>query len=224
MLLDDGHPEGERHTVTGRQFIKMPCARTASDRRRCVAIVATVVLGVCHGATAQTGRIENDLFEHRVEEYLELRRAAIADGGRLEVTRESTTLSTTVDDLARRIQRRRAAAREGDVFTPETAAVFRDALRSVFAGPGGAIFRTTVQEVQPRTTTLAVNGRYPGNEPRSTMPPQILAVLPRLPDPLSFRFVARDLVLIDRNTSVIVDVLRGALPPENGRRQESDPD
>lgn len=42
-----------------------------------------------------------------------------------------------------------------------------------------------------------INGRYPGRLPLSTVPPNVLAALPRLPDDLQYRFVGRHLVLLD---------------------------
>ena len=44
------------------------------------------------------------------------------------------------------------------------------------------------------------------------MPPDILHVLPPLPDELQYRLVDRDLVLIDMHADLVVDILPGALP------------
>jgi hypothetical protein len=41
----------------------------------------------------------------------------------------------------------------------------------------------------------------------------LLDVLPALPEGLQFRFVARDLVLVDIDADLVVDVLPDALPP-----------
>ena len=49
------------------------------------------------------------------------------------------------------------------------------------------------------------------------MPPDLLAVFPRLPSELDYRFVHRDLVLWDVRADLIVDVLRDAIPLEAGR-------
>jgi hypothetical protein len=44
------------------------------------------------------------------------------------------------------------------------------------------------------------------------MCPAMLRRLPELPPELEYRFVGRDLVLVDILTSVVVDVLRDAVP------------
>ena len=42
--------------------------------------------------------------------------------------------------------------------------------------------------------------------------PALRAVLPALPDELRYRFVDRDLVLLDVHADLVVDILRDALP------------
>jgi hypothetical protein len=42
--------------------------------------------------------------------------------------------------------------------------------------------------------------------------PALLAVLPALPEELEYRFIGRDLVLVDVHADLIVDVLKDALP------------
>lgn len=190
-----------------------PEHRGRAAARRPTGIAAVCVLAACGVTAAQFPRIDSAAFEQRIQSYLQLRGAAAAQAGRPHVADDPQHLTTTVDDLARNIQGRRAAAREGDIFSPDIATVFREALAAVFGAPGAGSLRETIQEVQPRMPPPAVNARYPDAQPHATMPPQVLAVLPRLPDQLSFRFVGRDLLLIDRNTALIVDILRNALPP-----------
>jgi hypothetical protein len=50
------------------------------------------------------------------------------------------------------------------------------------------------------------------------MPPDLLAVFPRLPSELDYRFVHRDLVLWDVRADLIVDVLRDAIPLQSVER------
>jgi hypothetical protein len=45
------------------------------------------------------------------------------------------------------------------------------------------------------------------------MPAAVIAALPELPPELQYRFVGADLVLVDIGAGLVVDVLRGALPP-----------
>lgn len=62
-----------------------------------------------------------------------------------------------------------------------------------------------------------VNLAYPEGATRSTMPPSILLTLPTLPECLHYRFVGRDLLLVDSVAQNIVDVLTNAAPPLGGK-------
>jgi hypothetical protein len=53
---------------------------------------------------------------------------------------------------------------------------------------------------------------YPPDAPRSTVPPSVLLILPPLPACLHYRFVGRDLVLVDAVAQLIVDILPAAAP------------
>jgi hypothetical protein len=57
-----------------------------------------------------------------------------------------------------------------------------------------------------------VNARYPDEVPLSTMPPDLLRVLPALDEGLEFRFVGRHLILLDVRSHLIVDVIDNAMP------------
>ena len=52
--------------------------------------------------------------------------------------------------------------------------------------------------------------------------PALLAALPALPEELQFRFVGRDLVLVDVHADLVLDILKDALPaPHHGLATES---
>jgi hypothetical protein len=44
------------------------------------------------------------------------------------------------------------------------------------------------------------------------MPPEVLAILPELPEELQYRFVDRRLALVDNHAHIIVDFVDNALP------------
>ena len=60
-----------------------------------------------------------------------------------------------------------------------------------------------------------VNGAFSWRTAVPT-PPCVLAVLPPLPDELQYRFVGRDLVLVDIEANLIVDVLPEAISSAAG--------
>jgi hypothetical protein len=63
-----------------------------------------------------------------------------------------------------------------------------------------------------RSITLVVNGLYPPGRSFSTMPPRLLQRLPALPPAIDYRFVGRDLVLVDTSASLVIDYLPEAVP------------
>jgi hypothetical protein len=55
---------------------------------------------------------------------------------------------------------------------------------------------------------LKVNARYPADAPLPTVPPNLLANLPQLPEDLEYRIIGRDLILRDVHANLIVDFAR----------------
>ena len=65
---------------------------------------------------------------------------------------------------------------------------------------------------QSHKTTLKINARYPDEIPLSTMPPEVLAVLPPLPKTLNYRFISDQLILLDTEAHIVADYVSKALP------------
>jgi hypothetical protein len=57
---------------------------------------------------------------------------------------------------------------------------------------------------------VVVNGRYPDEIPISTVPPQVLAQLPKLPEDLEYRFIRTHMILFDPHAHMIVDFVERA--------------
>jgi hypothetical protein len=113
--------------------------------------------------------------------------------------------------LAHLLQEARRGARRGDIFTPPATIVIRRLLGTVFAGPDGASMRASIMDENPGALKIAINGRYPDSAPLTTMPPQVLEGLPKLPDELEYRFLGERLILMDVHSHTIVDVIDKAL-------------
>jgi len=110
------------------------------------------------------------------------------------------------------IRAARRDARPGSVFTADVAAVVRDRLQQRLA-----VCNYTVEEVlaflnAERLPAPAprINDRFPWSV-GSAMWPTLLAVLPPLPEELQYRFVDRDLVLVDIHANLVIDILEDAL-------------
>jgi hypothetical protein len=117
--------------------------------------------------------------------------------------------------LAELVQKTRANAKPGDILGPGAFEVV-SAVRSETAGTKGRDARSTVLgEGNPaeegKAFTPKINVPYPEDVPRSTVPPDLLARLPELPEGLEFRFVGRTLILYDVETDLIVDYVAGVV-------------
>ena len=110
------------------------------------------------------------------------------------------------------LKKARASAKRGDLFDPATEKMIRRALAQVFSGPEGARLKATIMDEIPTKVKLAVNTRYPDDVPVSTMPPQVLAMLPKLPEELEYRFIGARLILVDVHAHTIADYIENALP------------
>ena len=155
-------------------------------------------------------------FEKEVAEYAELHAKQLAKlGSRLPADAQETV--ATQKALARAIAAKRAKARPGDIFRPEVQPLFRRLIAEQLQGPDGLDARRALLEGNPEDedsvpVVVRVNAEYPPGAPRSTVPPSVLLTLPPLPECLHYRFVDRDLVLVDSVAQLIVDVLPAAVP------------
>ena len=114
--------------------------------------------------------------------------------------------------LATLIIAERKGAKRGDVITPEAERAIRAVLQQVFGGPDGKQLKSSIMDENPGDVRITVNSRYPDEVPLSTVPPQVLAALPKLPEDLEYRFVGDRLILLDLHAHIIVDYIDKALP------------
>jgi hypothetical protein len=95
----------------------------------------------------------------------------------------------------------RAEAKQGDIFTPAITVEFRKAL-IVELTPNTC---AAIMDDNPGEFSNEINGDYPDKKPLSTVPVNILAVLPQLPGDIQYRFLGRHLILLDTSASLILD-------------------
>ena len=119
----------------------------------------------------------------------------------LIVTEDPAEIMQAVRALAARIRVARAGARQGDIFSPTVSAKFKRTLLLEIDANTVAL----IMDENPGTIDVRIKGTYPVGKMFSTMPPDILAAMPRLPPDLEYRFLGRHLVLVDTRASVIID-------------------
>ena len=155
-------------------------------------------------------------FKKRVDEYVKLRdKAEKATPVELEKKSQPAEIVTAEKSLAAHVRAVRATAKRGDMFTPATQAMFRRMLRPPLAkGADAADNKAIIKDdaPQPKEVPFKVNADYPQNVPLSTVPPDVLAALPTLPEDIQYRFAGKHLILFDAKANLIIDFMLNAMP------------
>lgn len=150
-------------------------------------------------------------FNARLEKYVTQQRALAKQSPALEETKEPADITVAQETLAAKIRAARKHAKQGDIFTPQIAAMFRRLLAPELKGEEGRETKANVQD-EWATVSLRVNSKYPASQPLPTVPPNLLANLPPLPEDVEYRIVeGRHLILRDVDANIIVDYIPNAI-------------
>jgi hypothetical protein len=119
---------------------------------------------------------------------------------------DSIALLNALADVAR------SAPREGDIFSPDVADLFRRRIAATLQAyeynPADVLAEMDVEELV--APPVLVNEALPRGI--GLMMPWLTGALPVLPEELAYRLVGRDFVLIDVQSNMVVDVIRAVLP------------
>jgi hypothetical protein len=152
-------------------------------------------------------------FKARIDQYYELHKQAEAKLPKLPTEATPQQIDHNQRELGRLISEARAGAKQGEIFTPAMETLLRKHLARIFNNPtDGAAVKGSVMDENPSGVTLVINGRYPDNVPISTMPPDLLQILPKMPEEFEYRFVGRHLVVLDVHAHLIADFVTNAIP------------
>ena len=151
-------------------------------------------------------------FQKRVEAYLDVHKKADTSLKEVPNTAPREMVTAHQRALQRSIANARANAEQGDIFTQPIRAYFRRQITRALAGTDAADLRASIMEENPGPIQLRINGAFPGSVPMTTMPPQILAAMPKLPRELEFRFTGNRLILLDAHAQLVVDFMDDAIP------------
>lgn len=149
-------------------------------------------------------------FTRRLDEYVSLQRDLAKQSPKLKQTNNPGEITEAQDVLAVKIRAARQHARRGDIFTPEVTSLFRRLMYPELTGPDGRETRSNLDD-EKANLRLQVNARYPASEPLQTIPPNLLANLPQLPEDMEYRVVGRHLVLRDVDANIIIDFIPNAI-------------
>lgn len=199
-----------------------------------VAAGRMLVLGVlvCGGARAMPG--QSDLpkgavlasvpaaddkviadFQQRVKAYLDVVKQAQAGIPKDKAKQNIENLTQRRQELAARVKAARATAKQGDIFTPDAAALFRKLIAQTMSGREGARIRVSLRHAEPLLRAdVKVNESYPNGKgvPLQSTPPSLLLNLPLLPRGVEYRVMDHALLLRDTEANIVVDYLPDAFP------------
>jgi hypothetical protein len=150
-------------------------------------------------------------FQKRISEYQDLHKKIAKQGPKLKETADPAKISAGQDVLAGNLQAARKGAKAGDIFTPEIRQLFRRLMYPELKGSDGAETKQVIKEDAPAGVAIKVNAKYPENQPLPTVPANLLASLPRLPEGLEYRIVGKHLILRDVDANLIVDFIPNAI-------------
>lgn len=178
------------------------------------AMYAETVRATAIGQPANSAAATLSDFKKRVDAYVTVRKAAEEKVGALDPTKSPKEIAERETALGQAIRAARPNAKQGDLLTPEVAALFRRIIRTEFAHRSRLALknREEAQDELPAFTPT-VNQIYPTTYPLATFPPALLRELPELPKPMEYRLVRQSLILRDGEANLIVDVLPNAAPP-----------
>jgi hypothetical protein len=152
------------------------------------------------------------VFQERVSKYTRLRQQLVRhlQVDRLSVDADEDDDAGIRSALASAIRAARHDASTGDVFGVEMS---RRILRMVRSDLSARALRdrdAILFEV-PAAASVRVNDGYPDGAPLATVPPLLLMQLVPLPPELQYRFLGDAIIMLDVDTSLIVDVVPHAL-------------
>ena len=153
-----------------------------------------------------------DAFDKQVKNYIELRNKARANAPKLSKDSTPEQIHAYRTTLEQSIRSARPNAKRGELFRPETADFIRRTLKTEFQGKDRKELREQIFETETQGVVLRVNYPYSQSAELSEMPATLLAKLPQLPKELRYRFVGRNMLLVDRESDVIIDFMPDALP------------
>ena len=182
-----------------------------------LALSPTVVPPSCQLEVLTPAALEERVlrgFDLGITQYVRLHRRLERSLPPEHLFDDSEDMSLATDELHAALVDARPLAREGSIFTPAVAYVFSARLERAIDRLGrtpGEVWIAMNRGYLSGVPEIRVNDRFPPIR-YARVWPALLDALPPLPDELQYRFVDRDLVLVDVHADLVVDILRDALP------------
>jgi len=151
-------------------------------------------------------------FEKRVRQYADMREAIEEKTGELPDSATAEQVEAHKLKFQAAVRAARTGAVPGQLFTRDVQQHIRSVIASEYKGRDRAELLKTVAEAETKGVPLRVNYPYPESKEYLEMPASLLLKLPTLPKQVKYRFVGRNLLLVDRENGLIIDYMTNALP------------
>jgi hypothetical protein len=151
-------------------------------------------------------------FQTRMEQYLDMREHFSRTLQPLSTAPDGAELTTRQGALAAAIKNARARARRGDLLPRQLAQQIATTVRHDFQRRNPTAKMGVFEEAPETPGSSLINRTYPPGDALPPVPPLLLMNLPKLPDNLQYRLVARDLVILDGDLRVVLDYIARVLP------------
>ena len=176
-------------------------------------LIALVALCSTSALAQDNNKLIAEAFEKRVKDYVKLREGIEEKMPKLSKEAKPEEIEVHKKRLQESVRAARTTAKQGDMFTPDAVAMMRAIIKEEFKGKDRVQLRKTVLvEAENKGTPLRVNYPYPETKEQIEMAPTLLLKLPPLPKQIRYRFVGRNMLLVDRENGLILDYMTDAIP------------
>lgn len=147
-----------------------------------------------------------------MKNYVKLRNTVKARLPKLSKDATPAQIESYRENFEAAVRNTRKGAKPGDIFNTEGSDYIRRTLKVNFVGRDRVELREIVFDGETATVKVRVNYPYPDQAEFVEMPATVLLNLPQLPPEVRYRFVGRNLLLVDRENGLILDYMTKALP------------
>lgn len=190
-------------------FLTTALAATATAQKK----VADQIAEANQPAISPADKKTIKRFEERVKQYVKLRESVKGKVPKLSKDSTPEQIAAYEKVSVEALRAARAGAKPRELFTPDVAQFIRTTLKTEFKPTEKKEIRKVVLDKESTIPVpLKVNYPYPDPKEFVTMEPKVLLKLPQLPKQLKYRYVGRNLFLIDTDNNLIIDYMVDALP------------
>jgi enamine deaminase RidA (YjgF/YER057c/UK114 family) len=180
-------------------------------------IIITAWIGVpaqtaALSAETETNTVTRSEFETRVRQYTARREALERQLPPLPKQATAEQIAAHKNRLLKKVMADRKRVVRGNIFTKDAEAMIRSIILNHYPGRDRAELKKELAEAENKSVPVRVNIEYPETAELLEMPPTLLLALPQLPKQVRYRFVGNSLLLVDRESHLIVDYMTNALP------------